>query len=153
MKRISVLFALLAAASLSLTVIAYQAPQQQGPPVVEVEKIKDNLFMLKGGGGNTAVYIGAAGVTVVDHPHERRFRILRLGGLFQGTSRRDPRTKIRRGIELRLGQSDRREDVLLGESVEPARVETVQPWWREALHGSSRHAGKPSELLAMHARD
>ena len=41
----------------------------------------------------------------------------------------------------------------LGESVEPARVETVQPWWREALHGSSRHAGKPSELLAMHARD
>src|SRR5262249_4754448 len=43
-----------------------QPPAQQGPKVVEVEKVKDNLFMLKGGGGNTAVYVGAAGVTVVD---------------------------------------------------------------------------------------
>jgi cyclase len=67
MKRISVLGWLLATAGLSLTITAYQAPpQQQGPPVVEVEKVKDNLFILKGGGGNTAVYVGAAGVTVVD---------------------------------------------------------------------------------------
>ena len=65
MKRISVLGALVAVASLSLTIAAYQAPQQ-GPPVVQVEKVKDNLFILKGGGGNTAVYVGAAGVTVVD---------------------------------------------------------------------------------------
>ena len=45
---------------------AYQAPQQPGAMVIEVEKLKDNLFMLKGGGGNTAVFIGANGVTVVD---------------------------------------------------------------------------------------
>jgi glyoxylase-like metal-dependent hydrolase (beta-lactamase superfamily II) len=50
----------------SLAARAYQPPAQQGPKVVEVEKIKDNLYMLKGGGGNTAVYVGASGVTVVD---------------------------------------------------------------------------------------
>jgi glyoxylase-like metal-dependent hydrolase (beta-lactamase superfamily II) len=44
---------------------AYQA-QPQAPNVVEVEKLKDNLFMLKGGGGNTAVFVTARGVVVVD---------------------------------------------------------------------------------------
>jgi glyoxylase-like metal-dependent hydrolase (beta-lactamase superfamily II) len=39
---------------------------QQAPRVVEVDKLKDNLYMLRGGGGNTAVFIGTAGVTVVD---------------------------------------------------------------------------------------
>ena len=34
--------------------------------VVEVEKVKDNLFLLKGGGGNTAVFVGTSGVVVVD---------------------------------------------------------------------------------------
>ena len=38
----------------------------QAPKVVEVEKVKDNLFMLKGGGGNTAVFVTAGGVVVVD---------------------------------------------------------------------------------------
>jgi glyoxylase-like metal-dependent hydrolase (beta-lactamase superfamily II) len=67
MKRMMVLGALLAfGAAASLVARAYQPPAQQGPKVVEVEKIKDNLYMLKGGGGNTAVYIGANGVTVVD---------------------------------------------------------------------------------------
>jgi cyclase len=37
-----------------------------GPPVVEVEKLKDNLFLLKGGGGNTAAFIVANGVILVD---------------------------------------------------------------------------------------
>ena len=41
-------------------------PPQQGPKVVEVDKVKDNLYVLKGGGGNTAVFITADGVTVVD---------------------------------------------------------------------------------------
>jgi glyoxylase-like metal-dependent hydrolase (beta-lactamase superfamily II) len=56
----------------SVVVSAYQQPPpgagrgQQGPPVVDVEKLKDNLFVLKGGGGNTAVFVMAAGVTVVD---------------------------------------------------------------------------------------
>jgi len=67
MRRMIVLGALLAfGAAASLGARGYQPPAQQGPKVVEVEKIKDNLFMLKGGGGNTAVYVGASGVTVVD---------------------------------------------------------------------------------------
>jgi glyoxylase-like metal-dependent hydrolase (beta-lactamase superfamily II) len=58
--------ALIAIGVLSLGLKAFQPPAQQGPKVIEVEKVKDNLFMLKGGGGNTAVFVGANGVTVVD---------------------------------------------------------------------------------------
>src|SRR5262249_31937274 len=46
--------------------LAAVAAQQAQPKVVEVEKLADNLFILKGGGGNTAVFVTAAGVTVVD---------------------------------------------------------------------------------------
>src|SRR5213595_4165052 len=53
-------------AVLTAAAAAYQAPQAQQPKNVEVEKLKDNLYMLKGGGGNTAVFIGTTGVTVVD---------------------------------------------------------------------------------------
>ena len=34
--------------------------------MVEVEKLKDNFFLLKGGSGNTAVFVQANGITVVD---------------------------------------------------------------------------------------
>src|SRR5215470_16779331 len=61
MKRIATLACLLAIGALS--VLAAQAPQ---PKVVEVEKLADNLFVLKGGGGNTAAFVGSAGVVVVD---------------------------------------------------------------------------------------
>jgi cyclase len=50
----------------ALAAVRAQPPAQQGPKVVEVEKVKDNLYMLKGGGGNTAVFVTANGVTVVD---------------------------------------------------------------------------------------
>ena len=75
MRRATVLGALLTAGALSLTAAAYQQPPpgggrggQQGPPVVEVEKLKENLFVLRGenGGGNTAVFVMANGVAVVD---------------------------------------------------------------------------------------
>jgi cyclase len=66
MKRGIVLGILMAAGGLSLAVSAYQAPPASEAKVVEVEKVKDNLFMLKGGGGNTAVFVGASGVVVVD---------------------------------------------------------------------------------------
>jgi cyclase len=68
MRRIIVLGALIAAGALSLTVTAYQQGGQgaQAPKVVEVEKLKDNFFVLKGGGGNTAVFIATNGVVVVD---------------------------------------------------------------------------------------
>jgi glyoxylase-like metal-dependent hydrolase (beta-lactamase superfamily II) len=49
-------------------VVASQAPAGDKPRVIEVEKLKDNFFVLRGqgGGGNTAVYVMSAGVTVVD---------------------------------------------------------------------------------------
>ena len=49
----------------ALAVARAQQPAD-APKVVEVEKVKDNLFVLRGGGGNTAVFVTAAGVTVVD---------------------------------------------------------------------------------------
>ena len=63
MKRIVVLTALIAAGAVS-----YGVAQQGGqkPMVVEVEKLKDNLFILKGGGGNTTVFVQSNGITVVD---------------------------------------------------------------------------------------
>src|SRR5437870_13663911 len=65
MRRALVLGVLIGVGALSLAATAYQA-QPQGPKVVEVEKLKDNLFMLKGGAGNTAVFVGTNGVVVVD---------------------------------------------------------------------------------------
>jgi cyclase len=47
-------------------VSAYQPPAADAPKVIEVEKVKDNLYVLRGGGGNTAVFITANGVVVVD---------------------------------------------------------------------------------------
>ena len=71
MKRLIVLATLLTVGVLSLAVTASQQPvggaaAQAVAKVVEVEKLRDNLFMLKGGGGNTAVFVGASGVVVVD---------------------------------------------------------------------------------------
>src|SRR5690242_2435457 len=64
MKRIFVLGILALTGVLSISFVAAQ--QQQGPPVIDVEKLKDNMFVLKGGGGNTGVFITANGVVVVD---------------------------------------------------------------------------------------
>jgi glyoxylase-like metal-dependent hydrolase (beta-lactamase superfamily II) len=66
MTRSIVLGTLMAAGAFSLGVSGYQTPPSPEARVVEVEKIKDNLFMLKGGGGNTAVFVGSSGVVVVD---------------------------------------------------------------------------------------
>ncbi len=70
MKRSIVLGVLIALGALSLVVAAQQAgrggQQQQAPRTIDVEKLKDNLFVLKGGGGNTAVFITSNGVVVVD---------------------------------------------------------------------------------------
>jgi glyoxylase-like metal-dependent hydrolase (beta-lactamase superfamily II) len=71
MRRSVVLGTLAVIAVVSFTAGANQPPaaggaQQPAPKVVEVEKLRDNLFMLKGGGGNTAVFIGTSGVVVVD---------------------------------------------------------------------------------------
>src|SRR5205809_4882053 len=68
MTRIKILAALVAIACLSLSVAAYQQAGrgQAQARVVDVDKLRDNLYVLKGGGGNTAVFIAANGVIVVD---------------------------------------------------------------------------------------
>src|SRR5258706_4512610 len=67
MQRSIVLGVLVGVGALSLVVAARQAGGgQQAPKIVEVEKLKDNLFVLKGGGGNTAVFVTSTGVVVVD---------------------------------------------------------------------------------------
>jgi glyoxylase-like metal-dependent hydrolase (beta-lactamase superfamily II) len=50
----------------TLAAVRAQPPAANAPMVVEVEKVKDNLYVLRGGGGNTAVFVTADGVTVVD---------------------------------------------------------------------------------------
>jgi glyoxylase-like metal-dependent hydrolase (beta-lactamase superfamily II) len=66
MKRFVLLGTLVIAGALSMTLAAFQQPAQSTPNVVTVDKVKDNLYVLKGGGGNTAVFITATGVVVVD---------------------------------------------------------------------------------------
>jgi hypothetical protein len=64
MKRQVILGVLLAVGVLSIAA-AQQAPQPSATALM-VTKLKDNLYVLKGGGGNTSVFITANGVTVVD---------------------------------------------------------------------------------------
>lgn len=45
---------------------ALQQPAGDKPKLIEVEKLHDNLFVLRGGGGNTGVFITSNGVVVVD---------------------------------------------------------------------------------------
>jgi glyoxylase-like metal-dependent hydrolase (beta-lactamase superfamily II) len=68
MRRATLLGVLMAAGVLTMTVAAFQQPPagQQAPRVVEIDKLKDNLYVMKGGGGNSSVFITANGVVVVD---------------------------------------------------------------------------------------
>jgi len=64
MKRRIILGSLLVLGAISIAV-AQQAPQPSASALM-VTKLKDNLYVLKGGGGNTSVFITGNGVTVVD---------------------------------------------------------------------------------------
>jgi cyclase len=66
MRRAYVLGILVIAGAASVGLRAYQQPPANAPKVIEVDKVKDNLFVLKGGGGNTAVFVASNGVVVVD---------------------------------------------------------------------------------------
>jgi cyclase len=66
-KRLLVLSTIVLTGALTVAVAAQQ--QQQPQPSVDnltVEKVKDNLWVIRGGGGNTAVFATATGVTLVD---------------------------------------------------------------------------------------
>ena len=67
MKRAGVLSALIAVGALSLTAAGSQRPAQRaGAKVVEIQKLKDNLYVLTGGGGNSAAFVTDLGVVLVD---------------------------------------------------------------------------------------
>jgi len=67
MTRHIVLGTVMAVGALTITVAALQQPAAPpAPMVIDVDKLKDNLYVMKGGGGNSAVFITANGVTVVD---------------------------------------------------------------------------------------
>ncbi len=63
MKRSAVLFALLLTGVISL--LATQQ-QPQAPAALDIQKVKENLYMIGGNGGNTAAFITEKGVVVVD---------------------------------------------------------------------------------------
>ena len=67
MKRAGVLSALIAVGALSLAAAGSQrAAQRAGAKVVEIQKLKDNLYLLTGGGGNSAALVTDLGVVLVD---------------------------------------------------------------------------------------
>jgi cyclase len=77
MKRTTLLAVVVAAGSLSMVVAAYQppSPAPTGPKVIDIEKLRDNLYVLTSStpgnpatfsGGNVAVFITDGGVTLVD---------------------------------------------------------------------------------------
>jgi cyclase len=63
MKRLAVMSGLLLAGAITL-MAANQ--QQRQPASLEIQKVKENLYMITGGGGNTAAFITEKGVVVVD---------------------------------------------------------------------------------------
>jgi cyclase len=62
MKRLAVLASLMIVGALPVLMTQGQAQQN----VAEIQKVKDNLYMISGGGGNTAAFITDKGVVVVD---------------------------------------------------------------------------------------
>ena len=67
MRRTVVLSVLCLVGLLSISVAARQQPA--GAPAarnVEIEKLADNLYVMRGGGGNSGVFITTSGVVVVD---------------------------------------------------------------------------------------
>jgi len=67
MRRTVVLGLLVSAgATVMAAGAALQPPAADAPKVAEIQKLKDNLFVITGGGGNTAAFITQQGVVVVD---------------------------------------------------------------------------------------
>jgi len=67
MRRAVLLGILLTAGAIGIA--AQQPPaggQAEQPQNATIEKLKDNLFVIKGGGGNTAAFVTSTGVVIVD---------------------------------------------------------------------------------------
>ena len=65
MKRLAALLGLLMVGAVSM-LVAQQQQQQRPTVTLEMQKVKDNLYMITGGGGNTAAFITEKGVVIVD---------------------------------------------------------------------------------------
>jgi cyclase len=68
MMRRTVVLGLLVSAGATVMAAgaSLQPPATDKPKIAEIEKVKDNLFVITGGGGNTAAFITEKGVVVVD---------------------------------------------------------------------------------------
>jgi len=65
MKRLAALLGVLMVGAVSM-LVAQQQQQQRPQATLEMQKVKDNLYMITGGGGNTAAFITEKGVVIVD---------------------------------------------------------------------------------------
>jgi cyclase len=63
-RRLVTLSAVITLGLVAAGLSAWQQPA--APRVVEVDKLADNLYLLRGGGGNTAAFVTEAGVVLVD---------------------------------------------------------------------------------------
>jgi cyclase len=67
MTRAVVLGVLIGVGAFSLAIAGQQAAQDpNAPKIIESDQIRENLYVLKGGGGNSAAFITAGGVILVD---------------------------------------------------------------------------------------
>ena len=66
MKRLAVLLGLLTAGAVSVIFAQQQQQQARPPATLEIQKVKDTLYVITGGGGNTAAFITEKGVVIVD---------------------------------------------------------------------------------------
>lgn len=66
MQRTVVLSVLVGIGAAAMVAGLAAQPAAQGPNVAKIEKVKDNLYMVSGGGGNTAAFLTANGVVLVD---------------------------------------------------------------------------------------
>lgn len=64
MKRLSVLAGLMLAGGISLAAAHQQT--QRAPVSLDIQNVKENLYVITGGGGNTGIFITEKGVVVVD---------------------------------------------------------------------------------------
>src|SRR6202166_2500020 len=51
--------------------VAYTQNQNKQPPQLKINKVKDDLYMIEGDGGNVAVYITDEGVILIDDKYDQ----------------------------------------------------------------------------------